>query len=160
YAGKKRYDQALAKIAEARKANPRNLAAIILSGVVYQRNGDVSNAMQAYEQALALSPQSPVAANNLAYLYAAHGGDQEKALQLAQRAKEALPDEPSVSDTLGWILYKRGVYQRALALLKESAAKLPDNPEVQYHLGMVHHQLKDRRAAKQALAKALNLSQQ
>jgi len=43
------------------------------------------------------------------------------ALQLAQRAKEVAPDDPSISDTLGWILYKRGIYQRALGLLKESA---------------------------------------
>ena len=28
---------------------------------------------------------------------------------------------PHVSDTLGWILYKRGIHQRALALLKASA---------------------------------------
>ena len=35
----------------------------------------------------------------------------------------------SISDTLGWILYKRGIYQRA--------AKLPENPEIQYQLGMV-----------------------
>jgi hypothetical protein len=31
-------------------------------------------------------------------------------------AKEEAPAEPQVSDTLGWILYKRGIYQRALAL--------------------------------------------
>ena len=69
-----------------------------------------------------------MAANNLAYLYSEqHGGDKEKALQLAQMAKEAAPAEPQFSDTLGWILYKRGVYQRALALLKESATKLPEN---------------------------------
>ncbi len=33
-----------------------------------------------------------------------------------------MPDEPHVSDTLRWILSKRGVYQRAFALLQESRA--------------------------------------
>ena len=73
-------------------------------------------------------PRFAPAANNLAWLYSEHGGDKEKALELAQRAKEAAPDDPHISDTLGWILYKRGVYQRAVGLLKESAAKLPDQP--------------------------------
>jgi tetratricopeptide (TPR) repeat protein len=82
---------------------------------------------------------------------------QEKALELAQLAKEVAPDEPHVSDTLGWILYRRGVYQRALALLKESAAKLPDSPAVHYHLGMAHYKLGSRAEAKQALSRALNL---
>jgi uncharacterized protein HemY len=83
-----------------------------------------------------MNPRLVVAANNLAWIYSEHGGDPEKALQLAQTAKQEAPEDPRVSDTLGWILYKRGVYQRALALLKDSASKLPDNPQVQYHLGM------------------------
>jgi tetratricopeptide (TPR) repeat protein len=81
-----------------------------------QQKGDIPKAVQAYEQALALNPRSALTGNNLAYLYSEHGGDKEKALQLAQMAKEEAPAEPRVSDTLGWILYKRGV-QRALALL-------------------------------------------
>ena len=75
-------------------------------------------------------------------------------------AKEVLPDSARISDTLGWILYKRGVYQRALSLLQESASKLPDSPEVQYHLGMTHFKLGNREAAKQALAKALKSNSQ
>ena len=71
-------------------------------------------------------------------------------------AKEQAPDDPRVSDTLGWILYKRGVYQRALALLKESAAKLPDNPQVQYHLGMAYAQVGDHPNARKALTAAAN----
>jgi Flp pilus assembly protein TadD len=100
---------------------------------------------------LALTPRAAAAANNLAWIYSEHGGDQDKALQLAQMAKEVAPDDPRVSDTLGWILYKRGVHQRALALLKESAAKLPDNPQVQYHLGMAYAQVGDQAGARQAL---------
>jgi Flp pilus assembly protein TadD len=95
------------------------------------------------------------AANNLAWIYSEYGGDKEKALQLAQMAKERAPDDPRISDTLGWILYKRGVYQPALALLKESAAKLPDNPQVQYHLGMVYAQVGDQANARQSLIAAV-----
>ena len=91
------------------------------------------------------------AANNLAWIYSEHGGDQNKALSLAQTAKEVAPDDPRVSDTLGWILYKRGVHQRALALLRESAGKLPDNPQVQYHLGMAYSQVGDQANARKAL---------
>jgi tetratricopeptide (TPR) repeat protein len=129
-------------------------------GIVDQLKGDMPRAIQAYEEVLTIDPRSPVAANNLAYLYSEHGGDQEKALQLAQIAKETAPDDPSISDTLGWILYKRGVYQRALALLKDSAAKLPDSPEIHYHLGMTYHKLKDGKAARQSLERALALNPQ
>ena len=66
-------------------------------------------------------------------------------------AKEVAPDEEYTSDTLGWIFYKRGVYQRALSLLRESAAKLPEDPEVQYHLGMASLKVGDRETARKAL---------
>ena len=122
--------------------------------MIHEQKGDIPKAVQAYEQALALNPRSALTGNNLAYLYSEHGGDKEKALQLAQMAKEEAPAEPRVSGTLGWILYKRGVYQRALALLKESAAKLPESPEVQYHLGMAALKVGDMETAEKSLAAA------
>lgn len=156
YANTKRYDQALAKLGDALKTNPRDPLALMLTGVIYEQRGDTAKARDAYEKILAIDPRSSAAANNLAWIYSEHGGDKEKALQLAQMAKEQAPDDPRVSDTLGWILYKRGVYQRALTLLKESAAKLPDNPQVQYHLGMAYAQVGDHPNARKALTAAAN----
>ena len=149
------YDRALQNVAEALKRRPKDLGAQMLEGIIYDRKGDVPSAIKAYEKALAINPRFALAANNLAYLYSEHGGDQNRALTLAELAKEMAPDEPNISDTLGWILYKRGVYQRALALLKESARKLPDNVEVQYHLGMTYAKLGDKPNARQALARAV-----
>jgi tetratricopeptide (TPR) repeat protein len=151
YASTNRYDQALARLGDALKTNPRDGSALMLTGVIHEQKGDTAKAREAYEKVLALTPRAAAAANNLAWIYSEHGGDQDKALQLAQMAKEVAPDDPRVSDTLGWILYKRGVHQRALALLKESAAKLPDNPQVQYHLGMAYAQVGDQAGARQAL---------
>jgi tetratricopeptide (TPR) repeat protein len=156
YMSASRYDEALAKLGDALKVNPQALAAQMLAGIVHERKGDIAEAQRAYEKALALNPRFAPAANNLAVLYSEHGGDMEKALQLAQRAKEASPDDPRVSDTLGWILYKRGVYQRALALFKESATKLPGEPVIQYRLGLASMKVGDRDGARKALTAALN----
>jgi tetratricopeptide (TPR) repeat protein len=114
--------------------------------------------MVTYEKVLEINPQAAVAANNLAYLYSEQGANPERALELAQRAKEIAPEDPSISDTLGWILYKRGLYQRALGLLQDSAQKLPGNAEVHYHLGMTLYQLQDRAGAERALSRALEIN--
>src|SRR4030095_6605446 len=90
------------------KADPKNLGAYTLVGTIHQLKGEIPKAQEAYERALALSPRFAPAANNLAYLYSEHGGDKDKALQLAQMAKEVAPEEPVIPDTLGWILYKHG----------------------------------------------------
>ena len=124
----------------------------MLAGVIHEQRGEIPKAREFHEKVLALSPRFAPAANNLARILSEHGGDKEKALTLAQTAKEQAPDDPRVSDTLGWIFYRRGVHQRALALLKDSAAKLPGNPQIQYHLGMVSAQTGDMEAARQALS--------
>ena len=124
-------------------------------GTVYEMKGDIPKARETYEKVLAINPRFGAAANNLAWIYSEHGGDKDKALQLAQTAKEIMPDDPRVADTLGWILYKRGIYQRALALLKESASKLGNNPQVQYHLGMAYQQAGEKTAAREALRAAV-----
>jgi tetratricopeptide (TPR) repeat protein len=156
YGASGRYDEALTKVNEALKVNSRTLRAQMLQGIVYERKGDIGKAQEAYERVLTLSPRFAPAANNLAWLYSEHGGDQEKALQLARTAKEAAPEDPNVSDTLGWILYKRGVYQQAHGFLKESASKLPGTPLVQYHLGLASLKVGDKEGARSALTAAVN----
>lgn len=155
YVASKRYDQALTRLDEALKIKPKNVVAMMLMGAIYEQKQEIQKAKEAYEKVLAVNQRFAPAANNLAYLYSEYGGDKEKALELAQLAKEGLPDDPRVSDTLGWILYKRGVYQRAIGLLHESAAKLPEHTEIQYHLGMTQFKLGNKDAAKQALSKAV-----
>ena len=156
YMAAQRSDQALAKLNEALKVSPQSIPAQMQLGLLYEATGDTKKAQQAYEKVLALNPRFAPAANNLAALYSEHGGDKEKALELAQRAKEIAPDDPHVSDTLGWILYKRGVYQRAADLLRESAAKLPNSPAVQYHLGLASLKVGDTSGARKALTVAVN----
>jgi len=156
YAQTGRYDQAIAKLDQAARANPSNPAPVMVAGVVYELKGEIPKAREAYEKVLAINSRIAAAANNLAWIYSEHGGDKEKALQLAQTAKQLAPDDPRISDTLGWILYKRGVYQTALAHLKDSARKLENNPQVQYHLGMAYQQVGEKEGARKALQVAVS----
>jgi tetratricopeptide (TPR) repeat protein len=155
YARTGRHEEALAKLNGALKSNPQDPGLLMSSGIVHELMGDIPKAREAYEKVLAINPRFAPAANNLAWIHSEHGGDREKALALAQTARDVAPDDPRISDTLGWILYRRGSYQRALSLLQESVAKLPDNPQVQYHLGMVYAQVGDQASARKALTAAL-----
>ncbi|HVM49411.1 MAG TPA: tetratricopeptide repeat protein [Candidatus Acidoferrum sp.] len=111
-------------------------------------------ARDAYEKVLALDPNLSGALNNLAYLYSERLVDLDKALPLAEKARQLQPHDPAAADTLGWILYKRGDYPRALSLIQEAAAGLPNLAEVQFHLGMAYYALAEEAAARAALEKA------
>ena len=155
YAVTKKFDKALVKLDEGIKMDPKNIGALMLSGILHQQEGDIPKAREAYEAVVALNPGFAPVANNLAYIYCEYLGDTDKALKLATTAREGAPDNPTIADTLGWILYKQSHFEWALAYLRESAAKLPDNPEVLFHLGMTQYQLGNYDEAKQALDRAL-----
>ena len=87
----------------------------LVSHSVDEQRGDIPKAREHYGKVLALNPRFAPAANNLAWILSEHGSDKDKALTLAQTAKELAPEDPQVSDTLGWIFYRRGVHQRTLA---------------------------------------------
>jgi tetratricopeptide (TPR) repeat protein len=149
-----RPELALPHAESARTLDPVNPRALMAAAVAYQQMNDVARARAAYEATLALNPTFPGAANNLAYLLSEQPGQEENAYKLASLAQQNAPDDPHVSDTFGWILYKRGDYQRAMTMLKQSAAKLPESPSVQYHLGMTAQKLGDTTTARAALTKA------
>jgi Flp pilus assembly protein TadD len=65
----------------------------------------------------------------------------------------------TVSDTLGWILYRSGNTADASQYLQLAVAAAPDDPDILYHLAVVTHALGDKTKARSYLQKALGLSE-
>jgi tetratricopeptide (TPR) repeat protein len=137
--------------------NPKNVSALMLEGIIQANQKNYQAAADAYEQLLAINPQYSPALNNLAWIYCDNLGDLNKAFELAQRARQLLPNDPSTADTLGWVFFRKGDYTSAVNLFQDSANALSDNPEVQFHLGIAHYMLADETVARDALQSALDL---
>lgn len=143
---------------EVAKADPSSAEAFFSIGMACERNGETKEAIAAYEQALQARKDYAPAMNNLAVLYAkGHGGNKRKAaaLELAYRAFQLMPQEPSVMDTLGVVLLESGKKAEAVRLLERAAASLPDNPTVQYNLARAYAAVGKAGPAKDSLANAL-----
>jgi tetratricopeptide (TPR) repeat protein len=134
--------------------NPNNTSVIMMLARVYDRMKDYPKARDAYEKLLSTQPNFVPALNNLAYLYAEHLNNLDKAYDVARKARELQGQDASIGDTFAWILYKRGDYQQALSILQESAGKAIDNPEIQFHLGMAAYMMGQTDVARVALKKA------
>ena len=128
-------------------------------GVLYELGGQRERAVARYEDAIRLDPNLAEAKNNLAYLLADSGQNLDRALDLAQEAKTQLPDNPSVADTLGWVLYKRGIPSAAISYIKEAEAASDPNDAsigiVRYHLALAYEANGDLAQARAALARSL-----
>ena len=131
-----------------------NTAALMALALIRDKMGEFSKAAETYEKLVAIKPDFAPAFNNLAYLYAEKLNQLDKAAEAARRARSLQPADPSIADTLGWILYRQGDYQQARSLLEESAVKLGDNPEVQFHLGSARSMMGQTALARTALQKA------
>ena len=88
YAATGNYDQGIRKLEEAIKLEPGNTRLYMLSGVLYQKKGDLPKAREAYEKAVEVDPNFAPALNNLAYIYSKQPGERERALKLARRANQ------------------------------------------------------------------------
>src|SRR5437764_13317258 len=102
-----------------------------------------------------MKPNCCPALNKLAYIYSEKLSNLDRAAELARKAHELHPAEPSITDTFGWVLYRQGKYQEAAELLAQSAAKAPDNGEIQFHLGMANYMMGRSEDARAALEKAV-----
>jgi tetratricopeptide (TPR) repeat protein len=126
-------------------------------GVLLEAKGDIEGARDRFERVLQIDPEAPVAANNLAWIYAQHGGNLDVALHLAQTAQKHMPDVAEVGDTLGFIYYKKNLASLAIATLKVSSAKDPGNALYHYHLGLAYADSGDSERARASLTRALAL---
>ena len=160
YAAEKKFDTAIEQYDKVSKKNPTAIQPLMMTGILYEMKKQPQKANEYYQKVLDLNRNFAPAANNLAYNYAQYGGNVDIALGLAQKARELDPNDPNTADTLGWIQYKKGSYGMSLELLKESNEKFKSsNPTVLYHLGLAYQKNGDPAKAREALTKALAVSQ-
>jgi tetratricopeptide (TPR) repeat protein len=155
YIGQNRLDAAIQEYEKQAARTAKSVGPTTLVGMLLEAQKKPEEARKRYEQALSLDPSAPVPANNLAWMLAEKGENLDQAMQLALTAKAGLPDSVEVSDTLGWVYYKKGLYSRAVAMFKEAVDKQPSNADLTYHLGLAYAKNGDTRLAKEHLESAL-----
>lgn len=132
--------------------------------VVYSTLGDAQSNLEnseeadrVYELALRYDPQNHNAMNNYAYNLSVRGEKLDRAAELAVKAMELDPDNAAYLDTMGWVFYKTGEFEKARRFIKASI-DLDDeaaSAEVLEHLGDVYDKLNKPDEAKKWWRKAL-----
>jgi cellulose synthase operon protein C len=115
--------------------SPDDLTARAMLADHYLTLGDHAAAIAEYEKLIASAPDNPLVLNNLAWLYGEAGNP--RAVELARRAHELVPDNANIADTLGWILHKRGDNAEALELLAGAVAAAPQAGDIRYRYAEV-----------------------
>ena len=106
-------------------------------GMVEMSAGNMPAAIANFRKVVESQPNNALALNNLAYLLVEQGNTTEEPLKYAQKAKELNPVNPEFDDTLGWVLYRRGLYDVAVRHLELAVSKQATALR-QYHLAMAY----------------------
>jgi tetratricopeptide (TPR) repeat protein len=149
---------ALAQYQKALDLQPKLAPLATLVGNLYLGEEDLELARKYYDQALSADPNFPVAIANIAWLDAQEGKNLDIALGMAQKAKSLMPEVPSITDTLGWVMYKRGSFDSAVPLLEECVQKSPESAKFRFHLGMTLLAAGQKNKGKAQLETAMRLN--
>jgi tetratricopeptide (TPR) repeat protein len=138
------------------KATDGSLVLITQLASLYEGLGRYDDAIAVYRDLLNKSPDSVMAANNLAMLLASYRSDKKSLEQAGQLlARLSGSDNPNYLDTVGWVNFKQGDVDTAISVLEQAVVKAPDSPVIRYHLGKVYHVKGDQVQARANLERAL-----
>jgi Flp pilus assembly protein TadD len=150
--------QNLPLIQQTLQRDPNYLPALAAQAAATQQSGDAAAAMKLWDQIASRWPAFSPALRNYSVLAAYQKPpDMAKALAVATRAREALPDDLELAKAFGILQYQAGDYNKAVRALASVASKRADDAYVQYYLGMSHYKLKQNTQSKAALQNAVRL---
>jgi tetratricopeptide (TPR) repeat protein len=81
------------------------------------------------------NPDHAQALNYIGYTYAEKEIFLDEAEALVKRALELKPDDGYITDSLGWVYFKKGQLDKAIAELEKAHKLAPEDPVIAEHLG-------------------------
>lgn len=145
-------DSALRILRDVISVAPRNEAAHLSLAMIEYSNRNTVDALAEFQKVVELDPDNVVALNAAAYLLALTETD--TALKYAEHALELSPESANVEDTLGYIYFRKGMYQQATEFLSKAVATQPTAAH-QFHLAMSYLKVGDHTQSAGVLAQAL-----
>ena len=110
-------------------------------------------------KAIAINPSNAPALNYLGYSYAEEGTHLDEAEKLIKRALVIEPEDGFYVDSLGWVYYQKGEYQKAVDQLERAVNLTGSDPTITEHLGDAYNKVGKERDARHQYEDALKRTQ-
>lgn len=110
-------------------------------GAALERQKLFDEADAKFRKCIELDPAHAEAYNYIAYMWAEQGLKLDECLELSQKSLELEPENAAFIDTLGWIYFMKGDYEKALVEVRRAANLMPEDPTIVQHMGDVMEKL-------------------
>jgi putative PEP-CTERM system TPR-repeat lipoprotein len=144
------------RMAQWQKEHPGDTQMVMYLAQTSIADKQYAIAINQLQTVLKQDPKNVIALNDLAWAY-----DQQKdshALDTAEQAYKLSGDNPTVMDTLGWILIEKGDLPRGLSLLKKAISLAPTSTEIRYHYAFGLVKSGDKTSARDELQQLFTIS--
>ncbi len=111
-----------------------DISVLYARAMTSEKRNDLESMERDLLKILSMEPDNAMVLNALGYTLADRTTRYEEALELITRAKALKPDDPAITDSLGWAHFRLGNFSQSIKLLEEALDKFPDH-EVAAHLG-------------------------
>ncbi len=146
---------------EANSARPDLLNAdfYFSYGVSAEQSGRFSTAAEAFKKSISLDSSTAARAGNyLGYMWADRGENLDEAEILIRQAVVAEPENGAYLDSLGWVYFKKGLFDKAVQTLERALELLPEpDPVIYEHMGDAYEKLGKTAEAMAAWQRAAQL---
>ncbi len=153
----KKYDEAISYLKSADVKFPKNSQVNYFLGTLFDRKNDKENMLTHMNKVIEIDSDHVQALNYVAYSLAEMKKDLPRAEELALKAVQLDKSDAFIKDTLGWVYYQKGDFDKAVQILEKAHKELPDVGIIADHLGDAYLKLKQNNKAMQTFQKALDL---
>ncbi len=152
-----RFADAIEPLEKALTSSPENTDVLFSLAVSYERTDRREKAEELLGKILSINPEDSEALNYLGYMWAEKGKRLEEAEAMIVKALELSPDNGYYIDSIAWVYYQQGLYEKALQEMQRSVELVQDDPVVFEHLGDIYHELGRVDESREAWQKSLEL---
>jgi tetratricopeptide (TPR) repeat protein len=133
----KRPGEAWDVLRQAMSRFPDSESLLYMKGTLFEKEGKHDEAVGAMKELLRRNPNHAGALNFVGYLWADRNENLPEAEKMIRRALKLRPNDPFMTDSLGWVLYRRGKYEEARQALELAHRGAPKESIIADHLGDV-----------------------
>jgi tetratricopeptide (TPR) repeat protein len=138
------YDKAEKVLKKGISIDNKNVKLHFRLGVVYDKWEKKDACINSMKRVIEIDPKHANALNYLGYTYAELGKNLDEAETLVLEALKFKPNDGYITDSLGWVYYKKGLFKKAIAILEKAVSLVPDDPTMLEHLGDAHFKLNNK----------------
>lgn len=154
-----RFEEAHRVMDEALALNAESQRLKFLKASVYERDGRIKEAEKLFKELLKDSPEDASVMNYLGYMLVENDLKFEEAGELLEKAVRLEPYNGAYLDSLGWLYFKLGHYDKAERHLLKASRIQKNDPVILEHLGDLYAKTGDVEAAGEYYRRSIGLAE-